>query len=135
MFAVILVEDAHLANESVLLNTIFLTIGLSVLLHGLTATPLAGRYAAWFAAHPRDAAPAFESAPAPRTAPAPMGGRAAAQASGRRGRLKRDNLEPHFSLVFFAEAGSDTAVRRVPPPGQLASRLTLGTGGRAMGRR
>ena len=47
-----------------LLNTIFLTIGLSVLLHGLTAAPLAGRYAGWFAAHPRDAAPAFESAPA-----------------------------------------------------------------------
>ncbi len=69
VFAVILVEDAHLANETVLLNTIFLTIGLSVLLHGLTAAPFAGRYAAWFAAHPRDAAPAFESAPAPEQRP------------------------------------------------------------------
>ncbi len=69
VFAVILVEDAHLANETVLLNTIFLTIGLSVLLHGLSAAPLAGRYAAWFAAHPRDAAPAFESAPAPEQRP------------------------------------------------------------------
>ena len=68
VFAVILVEDADLANESLLLNTIFLTIGLSVLLHGLTAAPLAGRYAAWFAAHPRDAAPSFESAPAPEHA-------------------------------------------------------------------
>jgi NhaP-type Na+/H+ or K+/H+ antiporter len=46
VFAVILVEDANLTNESLLLNAIFLTIGLSVLLHGLTATPLAGRYAA-----------------------------------------------------------------------------------------
>ncbi len=64
VFAVILVEDANLVNESVLVNTIFFTVGLSVLLHGLTATPLAGRYAAWFAAHPRDAAPSFESAPA-----------------------------------------------------------------------
>jgi sodium/hydrogen antiporter len=69
VFAVILVEDANLANESVLLNTIFLTIGLSVLLHGVTATPLAGRYAAWFAAHPREAVPAFESAPAPDQRP------------------------------------------------------------------
>ena len=69
VFAVILVEDAGLANESLLLNTIFLTIGLSVLLHGLTAAPFAGRYAAWFAAHPRDAAPAFESAPAPEQRP------------------------------------------------------------------
>ncbi len=69
VFAVILVEDADLANESVLLNTIFLTIGLSVLLHGVTATPLAGRYAAWFAAHPREAPLAFESAPAPDQRP------------------------------------------------------------------
>jgi sodium/hydrogen antiporter len=69
VFAVILVTDAHLANESVLLNTIFLTIALSVLLHGVTAAPLAGRYAAWFAAHPRDAVPAFESAPTPYQRP------------------------------------------------------------------
>ncbi len=69
VFAVILVEDADLAHESVLLNTIFLTVGLSVLLHGLTATPLAGRYAEWFAAHPRHAMPAFESAPAPEQRP------------------------------------------------------------------
>ena len=69
VFAVILVEDANLVHESLLLNTIFLTIGLSVLLHGLTAAPLAGRYAAWFAAHPRDAAPSFESAPAPEHRP------------------------------------------------------------------
>jgi NhaP-type Na+/H+ or K+/H+ antiporter len=72
VFAVILVEDADLANESLLLNTIFLTIGLSVLLHGLTAAPLAGRYASWFAAHPHDAAPPFESAPAPEQ-PRPVG--------------------------------------------------------------
>jgi NhaP-type Na+/H+ or K+/H+ antiporter len=69
VFAVILVEDADLANESVLLNTIFLTIALSVLLHGLTATPLTARYAGWFSAHPRDAAPRFESAPAPEQRP------------------------------------------------------------------
>ena len=36
VFAVILVEDANLTHESVLLNTIFLTVALSVLLHGLT---------------------------------------------------------------------------------------------------
>ena len=64
VFAVILVEDANLVHESVLLNTIFLTVALSVLLHGLTATPLAERYAAWFAAHPRPAVPAFEAVPA-----------------------------------------------------------------------
>ena len=69
VFAVILVEDAHLAHEPVLVNTIFFTIGLSVLLHGVTATPLAERYGVWFAAHPRDAAPAFESASTPEQRP------------------------------------------------------------------
>ena len=69
VFAVILVDEAHLANQSVLLNTIFFTIGLSVLLHGLTAAPLAKRYGAWFAAHPLDAKPSFENAPAPEQRP------------------------------------------------------------------
>jgi NhaP-type Na+/H+ or K+/H+ antiporter len=64
VFAVILVDDADLAAEPLLLNTIFVTIGLSVLLHGVTSSPLAVRYARWYAAHPRDAKPAFESAPA-----------------------------------------------------------------------
>ena len=64
VFAVILVQDADLASESLLLNTIFFTIGLSVLLHGITASPLADRYARWYAAHPRDARPTFESVPA-----------------------------------------------------------------------
>ena len=70
VFAVILVEEADLTHEAVLLNTIFLTIALSVILHGLTAAPLAGRYAGWFASHPREAAPAFESAPASAAASA-----------------------------------------------------------------
>ena len=65
VFAVILVEEADLVNESLLQNTIFFTIALSVLLHGVTATPLAGRYGAWYASHPREAAPAFESVSAP----------------------------------------------------------------------
>jgi NhaP-type Na+/H+ or K+/H+ antiporter len=69
VFAVILVADADLTHESVLLNTIFLTVALSVLLHGVTATPLARRYATWFAAHPRSAAPAFEHVPAPHQRP------------------------------------------------------------------
>jgi NhaP-type Na+/H+ or K+/H+ antiporter len=66
VFAVILVEDAKLAHESVLLDTIFLTVALSVLVHGVSATPLARRYAAWFAAHPRHA---FEAVPAPLQRP------------------------------------------------------------------
>ena len=33
---------------------IYLTVGLSVLAHGLTAAPLAGRYARWYERHPRE---------------------------------------------------------------------------------
>lgn len=65
VFAVILVEDAHLEGETLVLDAIFLTVALSVLLHGLTASPLAARYGRWFAAHPTEAAPRFESVPAP----------------------------------------------------------------------
>jgi hypothetical protein len=44
-------------------------VGIWVLLLGVSATPLARRYAAWFAAHPRDAVPAFEAVPAPQQRP------------------------------------------------------------------
>ena len=69
VFAVLLADEADLVHESVLLDAIFLTIALSVLLHGVTASPLAARYAAWFAAHPPDAEPAFESVTAPEQRP------------------------------------------------------------------
>jgi NhaP-type Na+/H+ or K+/H+ antiporter len=53
VFAVLLIEAPdELPHERALLATVFVTIGLSVLLHGVTAAPLARRYAAWFAAHP-----------------------------------------------------------------------------------
>jgi NhaP-type Na+/H+ or K+/H+ antiporter len=54
VFAVLLVEaEAKLPHENLLLTTVFVTIGLSVLLHGLSAAPLAYRYARWYAEHPR----------------------------------------------------------------------------------
>lgn len=65
VFAVLLVEDADLSGEATATNAVYVTIGLSVLLHGLTASPLAARYGRWYAAHPRDAVPGFESTPAP----------------------------------------------------------------------
>jgi sodium/hydrogen antiporter len=53
VFAVLLIEAPdELPHESGLLATVFVTIGLSVLLHGVTAAPLARRYAAWFRSHP-----------------------------------------------------------------------------------
>ena len=50
--------------ETILLTT-YLTIGLSVLAHGLTAAPLAQRYAHWYESHPRERRPAMESIPTP----------------------------------------------------------------------
>jgi len=45
---------------------VYTTVGLSVLLHGLTAAPLAGRYAAWFESGSRDRLSA-DTADAPET--------------------------------------------------------------------
>ena len=54
VFAVLLVEaEGDLPHEGVVLTTVFVTIGLSVLAHGVTAAPLARRYASWFSTHPR----------------------------------------------------------------------------------
>ena len=61
VFAVILVEEGGLPHDSIITTAIVFTIGLSVLAHGLTAAPLANRYAAWFESHPRDAQPTLES--------------------------------------------------------------------------
>ncbi len=51
VFAVI-VEDTGQAHGSTLLTATYVTVGLSVLLHGLSAAPLVDRYAAWFSAAP-----------------------------------------------------------------------------------
>jgi sodium/hydrogen antiporter len=73
VFAVIVVEEAHLPGADTILATTYLTIGLSVIAHGITAAPLARRYARWYESHPRDRAPAMESVPTPhhRTRGAP----------------------------------------------------------------
>ncbi len=73
MFAVIVVEEAHLPGAETILLTTYVTIGLSVIAHGLTAAPLAERYARWYESHPRDTPPAMESVPTPdhRTRGAP----------------------------------------------------------------
>ena len=57
VFAVIVLEESRLPHEQTILLAVYLTVGLSVLLHGLTATPLADRYGRWYRAHPRGARP------------------------------------------------------------------------------
>jgi NhaP-type Na+/H+ or K+/H+ antiporter len=63
VFAVI-VEDTHQVHEATLLTTTYLTVGLSVLLHGLSAAPLVSRYARWYAAAGDRRPPAMELEPA-----------------------------------------------------------------------
>lgn len=59
--AVLVLEEGGLPHDDVILVTTYIAIGLSVFAHGLTAAPLADRYAAWFESHPRDALPTLES--------------------------------------------------------------------------
>jgi sodium/hydrogen antiporter len=69
VFALIVIEESRLPHENLIVLAIYVTVGLSVLAHGLTAAPLANRYARWYEQHPRDKAPPMESAPAEVTRP------------------------------------------------------------------
>ncbi len=74
VFAVLIMDEADLTHEATVVDTIILTVGLSVLLHGLTAVPLTNRYVAWYGRRPR---PEMEDVPATevrwRRFPAPPG--------------------------------------------------------------
>lgn len=61
VFAVISVQEAHLAGARTILLAAFLTVGLSVVAHGASAAPLARRYARWYESQPRQRRPAMES--------------------------------------------------------------------------
>ncbi len=47
VFALLVLEEEGLPHENAVITTAFVTIGLSVLAHGVTAAPLATRYADW----------------------------------------------------------------------------------------
>jgi NhaP-type Na+/H+ or K+/H+ antiporter len=65
VFAVIVVEEAHLPGAATILATTYVTIGLSVIAHGITAAPLARRYARWYESQARERRPVMESLPTP----------------------------------------------------------------------
>jgi sodium/hydrogen antiporter len=65
VFAVIVVEEAHLPGAETILLTTYVTIGLSVMAHGLTAAPLASRYADWYESRAGGRRPAMESVATP----------------------------------------------------------------------
>jgi NhaP-type Na+/H+ or K+/H+ antiporter len=51
VFAVIIIEESQLPHEHLIVLAVYLTVGLSVFAHGLTAAPLADRYSDWFERH------------------------------------------------------------------------------------
>ena len=63
VFAVI-VEDAHLPHAETIAAASYLTVGLSVLVDGLSAAPLVSRYATWYQAAADTSPPVMESQPA-----------------------------------------------------------------------
>jgi NhaP-type Na+/H+ or K+/H+ antiporter len=64
VFALIVVEESHLPHEHTIVLATYLTVGLSVFAHGISAAPLAGRYGRWHRAQPREDVRAMEDAPA-----------------------------------------------------------------------
>jgi NhaP-type Na+/H+ or K+/H+ antiporter len=62
VFGVVIVEAAGLPHTSMLVTTITVTIALSVFLHGISAAPVARRYAAWHATtgSPMESAPTHD---------------------------------------------------------------------------
>ncbi|OLL18753.1 MULTISPECIES: cation:proton antiporter [unclassified Rhodococcus (in: high G+C Gram-positive bacteria)] len=61
VFTILIVEEpGTLPHEEVLLTTAVVTVGLSVLAHGLTAAPAARQYAGWYSRHPRPEHPVHE---------------------------------------------------------------------------
>jgi sodium/hydrogen antiporter len=69
VFAVIVIEESQLPHEHLIALAVYLTVGLSVFAHGLSAAPLARRYAKWYEGQPRGNAPPMESSPAELTRP------------------------------------------------------------------
>ena len=64
VFALLLLEEGGLPNDDVVLATVFVTVGLSVLAHGASAAPLAGRYADWLGAQAQTGEPPVETSEA-----------------------------------------------------------------------
>ena len=63
VFAILVLEDGALAHTNTILLATYATVGLSVLAHGVSAAPLARRYARWYESHPSDRRPEMESHP------------------------------------------------------------------------
>jgi len=64
VFALIVVQEANLPQGTTIVLTAYVTVGISTFAHGISASPLVGRYARWLAAHPKQQLSDTEVAPA-----------------------------------------------------------------------
>jgi NhaP-type Na+/H+ or K+/H+ antiporter len=69
VFAIIAVQSSHLTGASTILLAAYMTIALSVMAHGISAAPLAIRYARWYEQESLDRAATMESVAAPHHRP------------------------------------------------------------------
>jgi NhaP-type Na+/H+ or K+/H+ antiporter len=69
VFAVTLIQESQLPHEPLLAFTVYLTVGISVFAHGISAAPFAARYGRWFGRHPGEQRPEMESTPTELTRP------------------------------------------------------------------
>ena len=92
VFAALVVTEADLAGESTIVAVATITVGLSVLLHGLTAYPGSQRYGDWFADH-KDIKKLPEAKP-----------------------LKQHHRWPRFRHSPHTEAAAPTVAQPEPPP-------------------
>ena len=94
VFAPIVLYDAHLPHSGTILSVTYVTVGLSVLAHGVTAAPLTRLNVSWFESHPADRRPAMVSVPAAsHRLRRPAG--IAATSTGRRVVAREKGAEPH----------------------------------------
>ncbi len=82
VFALIVVAESELPHQHMIVLAVYLTVGLSVFAHGLSAAPLADRYARWYESHPRGIAPPMESVPTQVSRPRGSRARAALRHPG-----------------------------------------------------
>ncbi|HEX3723692.1 MAG TPA: cation:proton antiporter [Nitrolancea sp.] len=69
VFAIIAVQSSHLAGAHTILLTAYITVGLSVIAHGISAAPLAIRYARWYERESLSHPSTMESVVAPHHRP------------------------------------------------------------------
>jgi NhaP-type Na+/H+ or K+/H+ antiporter len=61
VFALIIVEESQLPQQNLIVLVAYLTVGLSVFAHGISASPLADRYSRWYERTGTARPPAMES--------------------------------------------------------------------------